>query len=169
MTQPETDERIPENQSTLETFQEWRKRPANTSLTNGRLLASRIVWTFFLTLSAFVGYRQIRLDNRITRERVDAAIVAQIQDCTQTNNLLELAKKVAEGDVRQDQAALDSDRASWLAIDDLFPDGIPEPARTTVFTGLQSRQEAIIAQSQLVDAVYEPSPCDVIPGEEPND
>lgn len=157
MTQPEIDDGDP---MTLETFQQWRKRPANTNLTNGRLLASRLVWTFCISLGAFVGYRQIRLDNQITRDKVDAALVREVADCLQTNDIRELAKQVAEGDVKQDQAALDSDRASWLAIDDLFPEGIPEPARTTVFTGLQSRQDAINVQNDLVDSVYATSPCE---------
>ena len=158
------------DESDLETpvkFREWSSRPAN--VTNGRLLASRIVWTFFLALSAFVGYRQIRLDNKLTRERVDAALIREVADCIQTNGLREKAKEVAEGDVKQDQAALDSDRVSWIAIDDLFPDGISELARTTVFTGLQTRQEAINTQGQLVDSVYQPSPCDqVADDEDPN-
>jgi hypothetical protein len=169
MTQQGTDGLDPGTPETRETFREWRRRPANTNLTNGRLLASRLVWTFCLALAAFVGYRQIRLDNQITRERVDAALVREVEDCIQTNDLLQLAKEVAEGDVKQDQASLDSDRASWLAIDDLFPDGIPEPARTTVFAGLQSRQDALIVQSELVDTVYQPSPCGSVVGEETTD
>lgn len=165
MTQPGTDDGDPETQVT---FREWSNRPAN--VTNGRLLASRIVWTFFLALSAFVGYRQIRLDNQITRDRLDAAIIREVEDCIQTNELRALAKEVAEGNVKQDQAALDSDRASWQAIDDLFPDGIPEPARTTVFTGLQVRQDAINIQSMLVDSVYQTSACDqVADDEDPGD
>ena len=159
MTQPETDDHAPENRTTLETFHEWRKQPANTSLTNGRLLGSRIVWTVFLALAVFVGYRQIRLDNQVTRDRVDAALVREVEDCLQTNEIRELAKEVAEGDVKQDQASLDSDRASWHAIDDLFPEGIPEPARTTVFAGLQTRQDALNAQSELVDVVYTSLSC----------
>ena len=169
MTQPETDDRAPEALTTLETFHEWRRRPANTTMTNGRLVASRLVWTIGLALAAFVGYRQIRLDNELTRDRVDAALIREVEDCLQTNEIRQRAQEVAEGDVTQDQAALDSDRASWLAIDDLFPDGIPEPARTTVFTGLQARQDALNVQRELVNVVYEPSPCDQVADDgEPN-
>lgn len=156
MTLEETDDPTPETK-TREKFRAWRTRPA--SVTNGRLLASRVVWTLFLAFSAYVGYRQITLDNEVTQDKLDQVAQRAADVCGQTNDRRAEAKEVAEGDVEQDQAALDSDQATWNAIDKLFPGGIPEPARTTIFTGLQTRQQAIIAQTELIDTVYNPSPC----------
>jgi hypothetical protein len=153
MTQYETDD----SRTTAEKFHEWKERPA--SVTNGHLLLSRLVWTFFLAISAFVGYRQLRLDNELTRDRIDHAISQAAAACQLTNERRDEAKLVAEGDIRQDQASLDSDLASWQAIDELFEGGIPEPARTTVFAGLTVRQGAIDTQSALVELTYQPATC----------
>jgi hypothetical protein len=170
MTQRETDgDRQP---TTRERFLEWSDRPA--SVTNGHLLISRLVWTFFLAMSAFVGYRQLKLDNKVTRESVAAAVVREGDNCAQSNARIVLAKDLAEnvlvadrGFLESDQKALDSDEANWNSIDELFPDGFPEPARSTIFQGLADRQADLDDQQQRlddrekqIDVTYVLAPCD---------
>ena len=147
--------------TTRERFRQWSDQPA--SATNGRLLLSRVLWTVFLAFSAWVGIRQIQLDNEVTRERVDDALLREVADCHTANDRRDEGKQVALGDVKADQDALSSDLASWQSIDELFPDGLPEPALTTVFTGLAARQIAIENQRELIDEVYEADPCPEIP------
>lgn len=157
MTPHEIDDDDP---TTLERFREWRKRPA--AVTNEHLLLSRGLWTVFLALSAWVGISQIRLDNQVTRERVDDALAREVQTCVDTNSQREDAKQVAVGAAEADQAALDSDTTTWQAIDAEITGGIPEPLRSTVFAGFAARQLAIDNQRDLIEVVYMPDPCDHI-------
>jgi hypothetical protein len=155
MTQPTTDEPT-HGQGTRERFLEWSHRPA--SVTNGHLLASRIVWTAFLAISAFVGYRQLRLDNQVNTDRIEAAILRESDNCADRNARRDSARVLAEETLAADQASLDRDQDSldndvaiWTSIDDLFPEGIPEPARTTIFQGLSERQETIDGDQERLD------------------
>lgn len=155
--QSETDVPEPDDQTTRGRFLAWADRPA--SVTNGHLLLSRLVWTFFLAISAFVGYRQLKLDNKVTRESVAAAVVREDDNCQETNARILLAKDLSEkvleadrGFLESDQKALDSDVANWSSIDELFPDGFPEPARSTIFQGLADRQADLDKQADRLDA-----------------
>lgn len=166
-TQSETDDDL----TTRERFLRWADRPA--SVTNGHLLISRLVWTFFLAISAFVGYRQLKLDNKVTRESVQAAVIREGDNCLETNARLVLGKDLAEqvldadrAGLSSDQKALDSDVANWNSIDELFPDGFPEPARSTIFQGLSDRQADLDEQQKRlderddqIDATYLIEPC----------
>lgn len=173
MTQQETDD-MPDDRTTAERFRAWRDSPA--SVTNGHLLVSRVVWTFFLATSAFVGYRQLKLDNQLTADRIEAAIVRESDNCQDRNERRTLARGLAEealqadqNSLDRDQHALDSDVATWTAIDDLFDNGIPEPARTTVFNGLEDRQhqieddqEQLDGRTATIETAYELEPCPAI-------
>ncbi len=146
-----------DSRTTREKFRAWRK--AHPDVTNERLLLSRGLWTIFLALSAWVGISQVRLDNKVTRERVDDALQHQFENCQATNARRDEGKQVALGAVSADQAALDSDMTTWQAIDSSIKGGIPEPLRTTVFSGLTARQQAIEAQRSLIDTVYRADDC----------
>lgn len=171
MTQHETDGTPRGEPTTQERFREWSSRPA--SVTNGHLLASRIVWTVFLAISAFVGYRQLRLDNQLNTDRIEAAITRESDNCVDRNDRRESARMLAEETLAADQSALDRDQdaldndvAIWTSVDDLFDDGIPEPARTTIFQGLNDRrvtiehdQERLDGREVAIEATYALEPC----------
>lgn len=144
-------------QTAREKFQEWIAQPA--SVTNGHLLVSRFVWTFFLAISAVVGYQQLKLDNQRTRDQIAAAIVREADNCAERNARRDAAGALAvevltadQASLNRDQKTLDNDNANWTTIDGLFEGGIPEPARTTIFQGLVARQETIDDDQEALDA-----------------
>lgn len=69
----------------------------------------------------------------------------RLQDCEAVNTRRSEASEVAKADVA-------ADRQIWEAIDKLFVDGIPEPARTIIFDSLQQRD-------QLIHVVYGRQMC----------
>lgn len=125
---------------------EWLAVPAR--VTRGWLLASVLLGFVFLGCAIYAAVQTIQLDNRVTQERVASSIAQQIVTCELTNDRRAEAKIVAEADVVED-------RKLWLSIDALFDDGIPEPARTTIFSGLDSRQVKI-------ETTYDPVDCSAI-------
>ena len=169
--QSETDVPAPDEPTTRAKFREWSAQPA--SVTNGHLLASRIVWTAFLAISAFVGYRQLRLDNQVNTDRIEAAITRESDNCEDRNARRDSARVLAEETLAADQASLERDRDSldnevaiWTSIDDLFPEGIPEPARSTIFQGLADRDSAmdedqgrLDGRDAAIDETYVLEPC----------
>ena len=172
--QSETDVPPPDEPTTRERFREWSSQPA--SVTNGHLLASRIVWTAFLAISAFVGYRQLRLDNQINTDRIEAAITRESDNCVERNDRRESARRLAEETLVADRDSLERDRDSlanevviWTSIDDLFPEGIPEPARATIFQGLADREagmeenlESLDNRDASIEETYELEPCPAV-------
>lgn len=86
---------------------------------------------------ALIAY-SVKANFNADRDRVDQTIH---DTCVATNDVRSRAATVAEADVT-------SDRQIWQAIDDLIPDGLPEPARTVIFSGLDTRLARIKATYQ---------------------
>ena len=151
MTPPETAERRPttnDRRRRAAALREWTAVPAN--VTRGWLLFVVAVAFAFVFFAIYVTISVVRLDNRVTRDRLEAAIRDQVASCEAGNESREEAKVVA-------LLAVDSDRSIWESIDDLFDTGIPEPARSIIFNGLTSREN-------LIATTYKPEDCTSSPG-----
>lgn len=149
----------------------WRKTPVH--LTRGWVVFVVLFAFAFMGMAAYAAVTTVRLDNRVTRETVANSIAGQVDSCQTANDRRDEARKLAEDVLATDQRALDadsraleSDQASWQAIDDLFPTGIPEPARSTVFGGLNERsidleaqQAALSERSAQIDTTYAHTDC----------
>lgn len=76
-------------------------------------------------------------------------------DCENVNTIRANARLIAIADV-------DTDRTIWLAIDDLIDNGLPEPARSTIFDGLDNRYTKIdetYRRTNCVTGELEPFPA----------
>lgn len=124
-------------------LREWTAVPAN--VTRGWLLFVVMVAFVFVFFSIYVTVSVVRLDNRVTRDRLEAAIRDQVQSCVAGNASRDEAKVVAV-------LAVESDRNIWEALDDLFDNGLPEPARTIIFDGLTAREN-------LIETTYKHEDC----------
>lgn len=150
MTPPETAERHPTSvrRRRVATLREWTAVPAN--VTRGWLLFVVAVAFAFIFFAIYVTISVVRLDNRVTRDRLEAAIRDQVESCQAANDSRDEAKVVA-------LLSVESDRNIWEAIDALFDNGLPEPARTVIFDGLTSREN-------LIDTTYKHEDCTSSPG-----
>lgn len=145
----------------------WRRSAAPANISYRWIFASMIVGFSFVAVAIFSAYTAITTDSRVSRDQSARALAQQYAACLTTNDRRDEAKEIAEGDVANDQATLDSDRASWDAIDALFPDGFPEPAWTTIQTGLDTRQANITAQVSKIAKTYEHTDCQKLLGGAP--
>lgn len=140
------------------------------------LLASVLLGFVFLGCAIWAAVETVQLDNRVTQQQVADSIASQIATCEITNERRAEAKVVASDAIEADQASLDRDEAAlhndednWMAIDDLFETGIPEPARGIIFQGLEARQETIEQSQALIDkrredleSTFRPTDCELI-------
>lgn len=120
----------------------WINTPA--SVTRGWLLLSTLIGFVFVGCAIYAAVTSVRVDNRVTREESRRSASAQVETCMSTNERRREARNIAAADVAED-------RRIWESIDDLFPTGLPEPARSIVFDGLDSRTLLIAATYQPVD------------------
>jgi hypothetical protein len=126
----------------------WIKSGGPASVTYRWLIASVFVGFTFVGCAIYAAVQSYQTDNRLTRERVAESITQQVVTCMTSNDRRAEAKDVATADVEED-------RRIWEAIDALFDTGIPEPARTVIFTGLEVRQNKI-------EETYDPVDCSTL-------
>ena len=162
MTLNEIDENNnPSGQNLMTKIKSWMAVPAN--VTRGWLLLSVALGFVFLGCAIYAAVQTIKLDNRVTREEIAQTVAQQVTTCLSTNHRREEASEVANADIDADEEAIANDRANWDAISELFDgDAIPEPARTTIYAGLDARQAKIVARRAKVEATYTPTDCSVI-------
>jgi hypothetical protein len=164
MTTPRKTEEVlreSEGSHTLMTrIKRWLAVPAN--VTRGWLLLSVALGFLFLGCAIYAAVQTVKLDNRVTQEQVAEAIGQQVTTCVNTNVRRMESAEVANLDIDADQEALSNDRENWDAIGQLFDDGIPEPVRSTIYTGLEERQAKIEVRRVKVATTYAPSDCSLI-------
>lgn len=128
----------------------WAAPPAR--LSRGWLVGGVLIAFFFIGLSTYAAVQQVRLDNRLTRELVEASVRLQADSCQADNLRISKARDVAMADV-------EADRAIWTAIAATADEAgrpLPEALSTTIFASLDSREANI-------DDTYQPVDCS--PGE----
>lgn len=129
------------------------RRHDDEPLTGVRALMAKKIsvgWALLVTTVVFGSVALIAYSlNRNFDEDSDRIAEDVYFTCVNTNTVRANAASVAGADV-------DTDRQIWMAIDDLFDDGIPEPARTVIFAGLKARE-------QKIEATYVASVCPVPP------
>lgn len=131
MTQPTTDE---PRRGLIDRVRGWMESPAH--VTNGYLLLCTVVAFVFFGCAAYAVVQIVQLDNRVTRDQVVAAVEEARRDCIQDNARRDEARVVALADV-------EADRALWVAIDEVLPDGLPGDIATLIFDGLAEREVRI--------------------------
>jgi hypothetical protein len=161
----------------------WERSAGPANLTYRWLLGGIAIGTFFVGCAVYAAYTSYQTGNRLTSSQVAESIRQQVITCVLSNDRRADAKDIAEASAQQDQqglasdqGALASDLASWQSIDDMFPDGLPEPTRTVVFDGLAKRQASLdrqqIAINDRVEKIatsYAPVDCSSISaGVQPN-
>lgn len=154
----------------------WTRSAGPANLTYRWLISGIALGMFFVGCAVYAAVTAYQTDNRVTDAQIAESIRQQVITCITGNERRADAKILAIASVDADQQGLDSDQkaltsdlASWQSIDELFPDGLPEPTRTVVFTGLADRQislnmsqVSIDARRGQIDKTYEPVPCDQI-------
>lgn len=145
----------------------WRRSAQPANVTYRWIFASMIVGFSFVAVAIFAAVTAVSTDNKLTRDQSARILAQQYAGCLTTNERRAEAKEIAEGDVKNDQDSLDSDRANWDAIDALFPDGFPEPAWTTIQAGLDEREANIKSQRDRIEKTYGPSDCSKLLGGQP--
>lgn len=154
----------------------WIKSGRSANLTYRWIFAAILLGFSMVGISIFAAVQTVKLDNRVTREEVAQSLAQQVETCITTNDRRReaavLANEAADADqtgLEIDQTALDNDRANWEAADAEFPNGIPEPLRGTIFTGLDARQKAIDGQQTAIDkrrerivSTYQATDCSLI-------
>lgn len=152
----------------------WMKTPAN--ITRGWLLLSVGFGFVFLGCAIFAAVQTVRLDNRVTRDQIADSVQNAITACEATNARRAEARIIAEESAEADRVARLSDLAAvrgerdiWRSIDDFLEDGIPEPIRSTIFNGLDEREDGVVAQQEAIDrrlaridTAYAPSLCEAV-------
>lgn len=138
----------------------WRKRRA--PVTNGWLLYCGVVFTAFLALGMWAGVKLVRLDNQVTRERLNSSLTAQISNCQVRNETRSEGKQVALGHVKADHDALDADRSIWFGIDAAIEGGIPADLRQAIFDALDAREATFPVREALIERVYQPENCEAL-------
>src|SRR5688572_17176832 len=86
MTPPETDGRrqTTDRRRRVAALREWSAIPAN--VTRGWLIFVLAIAFAFLLFSVYVTVQVVRLDNRVTRDRLEAAIADQVESCQAGND-----------------------------------------------------------------------------------
>lgn len=120
----------PHDRPTMSRPRRWFSEPVN--FTRGFMLACITVGFAF---TGFAMWGAINVVNDL-----------RLQDCRAVNLRRSEAADVARADV-------DADRVIWNAIDELFDEGIPEPAREIIFDSLDTRE-------QLITVVYSREMCE---------
>lgn len=109
-------------------------------------------WVLLVTAMIFICFvlitYSVKVNFNADQDRVDQTIH---DTCVASNEVRSRAATVAEADVA-------SDRQIWQAINDLIPDGLPEPAHTIIFSGLDERLARI-------DATYKQVVCPKAPNQ----
>lgn len=96
-------------------------------------------WVLLVTSVIFICFALITYSVKHNFDAdSDRAAKARHDDCIAANRRRADAQTVAEADV-------DSDRQIWQAINDLVPNGLPEPAHTIIFSGLDDRLTRILS------------------------
>lgn len=117
-----------------------------TGLASWRTRKITVSWALSVCAVIFLCFSLIAYSIKRNFDADNARLAAaDYYTCVGSNARRADARLVALADV-------DSDRDIWDAIDDLFPDGIPEPARGTIFDGLDAREANI-------NDTYQPVVC----------
>jgi hypothetical protein len=117
----------------------WAAPPAR--LSRGWLVGGVLLAFFFIGLSIYAAVQQVRLDNRLTRELVEATVTVQSNTCLSDNVRIAKAREVALADVA-------ADRVIWTAIADAADEAgrpLPEELRATIFRSFDNRENQIFA------------------------
>lgn len=124
--------------------------------TDVRLLARKVTvgWIALVLVVVFVSVGLIAYSVKANFDADRARDERnRVTECEAANRRRADAKTVALSDVS-------SDRQIWNAIDEIIADGIPEPARSTIFAGLDMREALIFTTYVQVECqpVDETSP-----------